>query len=75
MMGGQVEDQGPALQLHQAHPDEEVEGPGGPGRRASGRVGRSSQNPKARGQGCGMSDKVAHEGIPYTTHDPTTSAS
>jgi hypothetical protein len=27
VMGGQVEDQGPALQLHQAHPDEELEGP------------------------------------------------
>jgi hypothetical protein len=54
MMGGQVEDQGPALQLHQAHPDEEVEGPGGPGRRPSGRVGPSPRNPKAWGEGCGM---------------------
>jgi hypothetical protein len=26
-MGGQVEDQGPTLQLHQAHPDEEPEHP------------------------------------------------
>jgi len=46
VMVGQVEDQGPALQLHQAHPDGEVKGPGGPGRRASGRVGRSPENPK-----------------------------
>jgi hypothetical protein len=32
VMGGQVEDQGPALQLHQAHPEEELEHPvdGGP---------------------------------------------
>ena len=27
VMGGQVEDKGPALQLHQAHPDEELEDP------------------------------------------------
>jgi hypothetical protein len=55
VMGGQVEDQGPALQLHQTHSDEGVEGPGGPGRRPSGRVGPSPQNPKARGKGCGTS--------------------
>jgi hypothetical protein len=54
MMGGQVQHQGPVLQLHQAHSDEEVEGPGGPGRRASGRVGPSPQNPKAWGEECGM---------------------
>jgi hypothetical protein len=52
--GGQVEDQVPALQLHQTHSDEEVEGPGGPGHRPSGRVGRSPQNPKAWGEECGM---------------------
>jgi hypothetical protein len=53
VMGGQAEDQGPALQLHQAHPEEEVEGPGGPGRGPSGRVGRSPENPKAWGEECG----------------------